>query len=269
MKQNKLKQKWSNGEPTFNAWLAMGNAFAAEVVATQGFDSVVLDGQHGVLDYNDILSMLQSTAAYDVTPLVRVPWLEPGAIMRAMDAGAYGIICPMVNNRAQAEELVSYMRYPPLGGRSFGPFRAAVSAGKGYATEANEQILCIAMVETAEAMSNLDDIVSTPGLDAIYIGPSDLTLSLSNGKLPAGSDRQEPEMIEAIKKILSACKSANIAACLHCDSAEYAAQAFGWGFDLCTLGSDVGYLATAASASANKTRELLGQATVAGGGSAY
>ncbi len=269
MKQNKLKQKWASNQPTLNAWLAIGNAFSAELVASQAFDSIVIDGQHGVLAYNDMLSMLQSTAAYDVTPLVRVPWLEPGAIMRAMDAGAYGIICPMVNTRAQAEELVSYMRYAPLGGRSFGPFRAGVSAGPGYADEANEQILCIAMVETAEAMDNLDDIVSTPGLDAIYVGPSDLSLSLTNGRLGAGSDRQEPEMIEAIKKVLSACKSANIAACLHCDSPEYSALAFEWGFNLCTIGSDVGYLAKAAGASAGKTRELLGQASAEGTGSAY
>ncbi len=269
MKPNKLKQKWAAGEPTLNAWLTIGDAFAAEVMASQGFDSIVLDGQHGVMAYNDMLSMLQSTTAYDVTPLVRVPWLEPGAIMRAMDAGAYGIICPMVNNRAQAEELVSYMRYPPLGTRSFGPTRIGVSAGDDYAAQANEQILCIAMVETAEAMANLDEIVSTPGIDAIYIGPADLTLGITNGRLAPGLDRQEPEMIDAIKKILAACKSANIAACLHCGSPEYAAQAFGWGFNLCTLNSDARYLSIAATDSINRTRELLGQAKVAGGESAY
>ena len=261
MKPNKLKQKWSNGEPALNAWITIGDGFAAEVVAAQGFDSIVLDGQHGVMDYNNILSILQSTHAYDVTALVRVPWLEPGAIMRAMDAGAYGVICPMVNNRAQAQELVSYMRYPPLGTRSFGPTRIGISAGGDYAAQANEQILCIAMIETAEAMSNLDEIVSTPGLDGIYIGPADLTLGITNGRLAPGADYEESEIVDAIKKILAACKSANIAACLHCGSAEYAAKAFGWGFDLCTLNSDARFLASAARASVSRTRELLGQTT--------
>ena len=258
MSINRLKQKWLSGEPAVNAWLSMGNAFSAEVVAAQGFDSITIDCQHGTMDYNNMLSMLQSTTAYDVTALVRVPWLDPGAIMRALDAGAYGIICPMINNRQQAEELVSYMRYPPGGTRSFGPTRIATAEGSSYYAEANDQVLCIAMVETAEAMSNLHEIATTPGLDAIYIGPADLSLGLSNGDLPPGSDRQEPEMIKAIKEIQSACKSAGIASCLHCSTPEYAVKAFGWGFNLCTLNSDARYLALAASDSIRRTRELLG-----------
>lgn len=269
MKANKLKQMWAAGEPALNAWLCIGNGFAAEVVAAQGFDSIVLDGQHGVMGYNEMLSILQSTLAYDVTALVRVPWLEPGAIMRAMDAGAYGIICPMINNRKQAEELVSYMRYPPLGTRSFGPTRIGISAGSDYAANANEQILCIAMIETAEGMKNLDEIVSTPGLDGIYVGPADLTLGLTQGRLAPGADYEDQEIVDAIKQILAACKSQKIAACLHCGSAEYAAKAFGWGFDLCTLNSDARYLAAAAGASVQRTKELLGQSSGTAEGGAY
>ena len=152
---------------------------------------------------------------------MRVPWLEPGAIMRAMDAGAEGIICPMVNNRQQAEELVSYMRYPPLGTRSFGPTRIGVSAGADYAANANEQVLCLAMIETAEAMENLDEIVSTPGLDGIYVGPADLTLGITNGRMAPGADYEDEEIVAAIKKILAACKTADIFCCLHCGSADY------------------------------------------------
>ncbi len=260
MKPNKLKQQWADGQPTLNAWLTIGNGFAAEVICAQGFDSIVLDMQHGVMGYSEMLSILQSTTAYPVTPLVRVPWLEPGAIMKAMDAGAYGVICPMINNRAQAEALVSYMRYPPLGNRSFGPTRIGVSAGRSYASQANEQILCIAMIETAEGMKNLQEIVTTPGLDGIYVGPADLTLGLTNGRLAPGADYEDTEIVAAIKKILSACKESGIAACLHCGSAEYAAKAFGWGFNLCTLNSDARFLAAAASVSVKKARELLGHA---------
>lgn len=258
MKANTLKQKWLDGKPTLNGWLSIANGFSAEVMASQGFDSIVIDTQHGAIGYSDMLAMLQSVAAYDVTPMVRVPWLEPGAIMKSMDAGAYGIICPMINNRAQAEELVSYMRYPPQGTRSFGPTRAVYPAGKDYYSAANDQILCIAMIETAEAMSNLDEIVSTPGIDGIYIGPADLSISLSNGKLAPGMDRQEAEMIDAIKKILSATKAAGIASCLHCGSADYAVKAIGWGFNLCTLNSDARFMELAASQSLAEAKQQLG-----------
>ncbi len=269
MKPNQLKRKWQAGEPTLNCWLSIPNGFSAEVMASQGFDSVVIDTQHGAIGYSDSLQMLQAIAAYDVTPLVRVPWLDPGAIMKSMDAGAYGIICPMINNRQQAEALVSYMRYPPLGTRSFGPTRAVYPAGKDYFKHANDEVLCIAMIETAEAMSNLDEIVSTPGIDGIYIGPADLTLGLSEGRLAPGMDRQEPEMIDAIKKILAATKSAGIASCLHCGSPEYAAMAIGWGFNLCTLNSEARYMELAASASLSKARELLGLSADTAEGSAY
>ncbi len=269
MKPNALKQKWLAGEPALNGWLSIANGFSTEVMAAQGFDSLVIDTQHGAIGYTDMLHMLQSVAAYDVTPLVRVPWLEPGAIMKAMDAGAYGIICPMVNNRAQAEELVSYMRYPPLGTRSFGPTRAVYPAGSDYFSHANKEILCIAMIETAEAMDNLDEIVSTQGLDGIYIGPADLTLGLSNGKLAPGMDRQEPEIVDAIKQILAATKSAGIASCLHCATPDYAAKAIGWGFNLCTLNSDARFMEQAAAASLASARALLGQSGSVGGGGAY
>ncbi len=269
MKPNTLKQKWAAGQPTLNGWLSIPNGFSAEVMAAQGFDSVTIDMQHGPIGYTDTLHMLQSLSAYDVTPVVRVPWLDPAAIMKAMDAGAYAIICPMVNNRQQAEQLVSYMRYPPLGARSFGPTRIVYGAGSDYAASANDQILCIAMIETSEAMSNLEDIVSTPGLDGVYIGPADLSLSLSNGKLAPGMDREEPEMLEAIKKILAAAKSADIVACLHCGSPEYAAKAIGWGFNLCTLNSDARFLEIAASDSLKVARQLLGQANNASGGGSY
>lgn len=269
MKPNTLRQKWAAGQSALNGWLSIPDGFSAEVMGAQGFDSLTIDMQHGPIGYTDALHMLQALSAYDVTPIVRVPWLDPAAIMKAMDAGAYAIICPMINNRQQAEELVSYMRYPPLGSRSFGPTRVIYGAGSDYASKANEQILCIAMIETSEAMTNLEEIVSTPGLDGVYIGPADLSLGISNGKLAPGMDRQEPEMVEAIKKILAAAKSKGIAACLHCGSPEYAAKAIGWGFDLCTLNSDARFLEIAASDSLKVARDLLGQETNKSAGGGY
>ena len=261
MIKNGLKSLWAEGKPALNGWLSIASPFSAEIMAAQGYDSVTVDLQHGILDYSSAVPMFQAMRASGVTPMARVPWLDAGAIMKVLDAGAYGVICPMVNSRAEAEELVSYMRYPPKGTRSFGPTRANFSAGANYAAEANGEVLCLAMIETAEAMTNLEEIVTTPGLDGVYIGPADLTLGISNGSLPPGFDREEPEMIEAIKKILAAAKTAGIRACLHCGSPAYAAQAIGWGFDLTTLSNDVRLLAAAASSSVSQTRELLGQGT--------
>lgn len=258
MIRNKLKERWAAGHGTINGWLSMGCPFGAEVMAEQGYDSLTVDIQHGALDYGAALPMLQALRASGVVPLVRVPWNEPGIIMKALDAGAYGIICPMVNSRAEAEALVASVRYPPHGTRSFGPTRVSFAAGPNYAGEANGEILAFAMVETADAVANLEEIVATPGLDGVYIGPADLTLGVTQGRLAPGFDRQEDEMIDVIRSILSAAKGAGIRAALHCGSPQYAAKAIGWGFDMTTVSGDVRLLAAAASASVTEWRGLVG-----------
>ena len=127
-------------QPALNGWLSIANAFTAEILSEQGYDSITIDLQHGVIGYQAAVGMLQAMRSSDVTPLIRVPWLDPAAIMRALDAGAYGVICPMINNGAEAAELASYVRYPPEGTRSLGPTRANFSAGPNYATEADSEI---------------------------------------------------------------------------------------------------------------------------------
>jgi 4-hydroxy-2-oxoheptanedioate aldolase len=254
---NRLKQLWSKGRPTINGWLSIGNSFTAEIMAAQGYDSVTIDVQHGALDYASALPMLQAMRASGVVPFARVPWREPGIIMKMLDAGAYGIICPMVNTAAQAAEFVSYVRYPPAGQRSFGPTRATYSMGPDIPGEANGQVLAFAMIETAEVMANLDAIAATPGLDGLYIGPADLTFSLHGGRLAPGFDREEPEMIDAIRRVATACKAAGIRAALHCGTPDYAARAIGWGFDMTTVSGDSRLLAAAAEASVKRFRDLI------------
>ena len=256
MLPNKLKAIWAEGRPSINGWLSIANGFTAEIMAAQGYDSIAIDLQHGAVDYQGALPMLQAMRASGVVPLVRVPWLEPGIIMKALDAGAYGVICPMVNTAEQAAALVSAVRYPPLGQRSFGPTRANFSAGANYAAEANGEILAFAMVETAEAMANLDAIAATPGLNGIYVGPADLTFSLAQGRLAPAFDREEPEMIEALHAIVAACKRHGIRAALHCGTADYAARAIAWGFDMTTVSNDVRLLAGAAEAAVKRFRSL-------------
>lgn len=257
---NKLKQQWDEGRAAINGWLSIGNPFTAEIMAAQGYDSVTIDAQHGALDYTAVLPMLQAMRASGVTPMVRVPWREPGAIMKALDAGAQGIICPMVNSAEEAAEFLSYMRYPPHGQRSFGPTRATFAYGS-YGVAANDQVLALAMIETQRGMDNLDAIAATPGLDGIYVGPADLTLGTQHGRLPPAFDREEPEMIALLMRIKDACKANGIRACLHCGTPEYAAKAVGWGFDLTTVGGDTRLLSAAAATSVASWRTLTGAAS--------
>jgi 4-hydroxy-2-oxoheptanedioate aldolase len=260
---NKLKQLWAEGKPAINGWCSIGNSFTAEIMAAQGFDSVTIDMQHGALDYSNVLPMFQAMRASGATLMARVPWNEPGIIMKALDAGAYGIISPMVNTAEDAARFVSYLRYPPHGQRSFGPTRVSFAAGANYAAEANDNMLAFAMIETAEAVANLEAIAATPGLDGLYIGPADLAFSVSSGKLAPGFDREEPEMVAVIKSILAAAKKNGIRAGLHCGTPDYAAKAIGWGFDLTTVGGDSRFLAAAAGAAVTKFRDLTsGSSTI-------
>lgn len=257
---NKLKQLWDAGRPAINGWLSIGNPLTAEIMAAQGYDSLTIDAQHGALDYGAVLPMLQAMRASGATPMVRVPWREPGAVMKALDAGAQGIICPMVNSAAEAAEFASYMRYPPQGCRSFGPTRASFAYG-GYGPAANDQVLALAMIETAQGVDNLDEIAATPGIDGIYIGPADLTLGTQQGRLAPGFDREEEVMVQMIRRILAACKANGIRACIHCGTPEYAARAIGWGFDLTTVSGDTRLLSAGAAESVAAWRRLTATGT--------
>ena len=253
---NQLKALWAAGKPTINGWCSIGNPFSAEIMAAQGFDSITIDMQHGALDYSNALPMFQAMRASGATLMARVPWNEPGIIMKALDAGAYGTICPMVNSARQAARFVSYLRYTPLGRRSYGPTRVSFAAGANYAGAANDNMLAFAMIETAVGMANLDAIAATPGLDGLYVGPADLTLSLTQGRLAPGFDREEPEMIAALQTIVAACKKNGIRAALHCGTPDYAARAIAWGFDMTTVGGDSRLLAAAAGAAVAGFRKL-------------
>lgn len=255
MKQNRIKTMWSAGKPVLNGWLAIPNSFSAEIMGEQGYDAITIDLQHGAVDEQTALAMFQAMRASDVVPMVRVPWLQPGSVMKMLDSGAYGVICPMINDRRQAEEFVSYLRYPPNGVRSYGPYRASMSAGADYRSEADREIIGFAMIETAEAMRNLREIVATPGLDAVYVGPADLAIGLTGAKYPPGFDREEPEIVDAIRQVLSAAHDAGIRAGLHCGTAAYAVRAIEWGFDLVTVASDARLLAAASSASVRAVRQ--------------
>ena len=236
MQQQTLRNCWENNKGAINAWCSIPSTVTAEMTSMNDFDSITIDMQHGLVDYQATLNMLQVISGSGKTPMVRVPWNEPGIIMKALDAGALGIICPMINTPEDAKSFVGATRYAPLGYRSSGPTRAMMVHGSNYHDEANDKIISFAMIETVEALENVEKIAATNGLTGIYIGPSDLSISMG---FKPGLDREEPEMIEAIQKIENACKKNNIKVGIHCLSPFYLKTKLSNGYDLATLASDI------------------------------
>ena len=243
MRENRLRTLWKSGTAVVNGWLAIPNGFAAETMAHQGWDSLTVDMQHGVVDYQAMVTMLQAVSTTATVPIVRVPWLEPGILMKSLDAGAYAVICPMVNTRVDAQNLVAWTHYAPHGVRSFGPIRAQIYGGADYPQHANDTIVTFAMIETAKALDNLDDILSVEGLDAIYIGPSDLSLSL--GCRPV-LDEVDPKAQQAIDHVLERAQAHGIVAGIHNAGSESALQRIAKGFRFVTVSSDARLMASGA-----------------------
>lgn len=240
MRESRLRTLWSEDKAAVNGWLAIANSFCAETMAHQGWDTLTIDLQHGVVDYQAMVGMLQAISTTATVPVVRVPWLEPGIIMKTLDAGAYGVICPMVNSREEAQRFVAYTNYAPKGTRSFGPVRALLYGGADYPTKANETIVRFAMIETAQALDNLDAILSVEGLDAIYIGPSDLSLAL--GCKPSFDD-VEPKVAQAIDHIVARAKAHGVVAGIHNGRSDVAKARVAKGFRFVTVSSDARLIA--------------------------
>ena len=242
MRKNGLLDLWDRDQAAVNGWLAIPNSFSAEVMAHQGWDSLTIDMQHGLIDEAAMVLMLQAISTTAVTPVVRVPWLAPWIIMKALDMGAFGVICPMVNSREDAQKFVEYSSYAPMGARSFGPVRALLYGGADYAVHANETIVRFAMIETKQALDRLDDILSVEGLDAIYIGPSDLSLSL--GCRPVFDD-VDPLIAQAIDHILERAQAHGLKAGIHNGRVDVAKARINKGFRFVTVSSDARLIASA------------------------
>jgi len=242
MRENTVKSKWRAGEVTHGAWLSIPSSFSAEVMAHQGYDWLCIDMQHGVIDYQVAVTMLQAIGATETIPFVRVPWNEFGIIGKMLDAGAYGVIIPMVNSVDEAKAAVAACRYYPAGSRSFGPTRAGFYAGADYYGGANEQIACIPMIETKQAVERLDDLLAVPGIDAVYVGPADLSITL--GQQPRMDN--EGAFEQARLRIADACARHRVTAGIHA-SAALAPKHAAAGYRMITITSDVAALAAGAA----------------------
>ena len=238
MIKNKLLELIQN-KYILNGWLSIPNSFTAEAMSKMGWDSLTIDMQHGLNDYSSSISMLQAMSASKVVPIVRVPWNEPGIIMKSLDLGAMGIIAPMINNKKECEEFVSYCNYPPLGNRSFGPMRAQLIYGSDYFEESNKNIISLAMIETKEAVENLDQILSVPNLTGVYIGPADMCSSYG---LKPQFDPRDEQIYSNFKLIAKKAKEYNKIAGIHTGSTSYAKEMISLGFQFVTILSEFRFM---------------------------
>lgn len=264
MRRNKIKEIWAAGDVAVNGWLAIPSAYSAETMGHQGFDAVTIDTQHGMMGFDTAVSMFQAISATSAVPFARVLKNDPGLIMQLLDAGAYGIICPMVSTPADSRQFVDACRYPPHGNRSFGPARGVLYGGADYFAHANEEMVTMAMIETREGLDNLEAIVATEGLDGIYIGPNDLCLALG---VQPNAESSEKVVQDAIARIVACCKNAGKAIGIFCSSGEAAAMRAAQGFNFVTPSNDANLLAKAARTEVAAAR---GQSNTTGkGGSGY
>ncbi len=237
-----LRARWAADEPVHACWITMPEPLGAELLARQGWPALVLDLQHGAIDDPGALRVLQALHGTGALPLLRVPWLDPAAIMKALDRGAQGVICPMIEGVEQAETFVQACLYPPMGIRSWGPVRAGIDGSMAYAERANDEVAPIVQIETLGALEQLDEILRLPGLAAVFVGPNDLAWALGHGP---GSDREEPELLELLLDIPARAREAGVQAGIHCASAAYAQRMVDAGYRLITIGSDASFLARA------------------------
>ena len=238
-----LARRLRAGDTVFSSWCTLASAVAAETIAREGFAAVVLDQQHGLWDTAAIVSAIAGVHHAGATPLIRVPIGDFAFVSRALDFGAEAIIAPMINTAADARQFAAVAKYPPVGERSWGPMRAMALQGRSaptdYLREANDGTLTLAMIETATALGNVDAIAATPGIDALFIGPYDLSTSLSAGK---AQDVAAPEVERAIDQIGAAASKAGKIAGIYCSDPARARAMVKRGFRFVTVGGDVGYL---------------------------
>ena len=233
MRPNPLREAFANKTPAIGAWLSTPSSVTAEVTARVGFEYVCIDMQHGLMSYTEMVPMLQALSLGNTTATVRVPWNEPGIIGKVLDAGAMAVIVPMVNTVEQAEQAMSCCMYPPRGARSSGPIRVQPLEGAEYPEVANDHVLTIPMIETVEAVENIDDILAVDGVDAIYVGPMDLGVSMGLGR-----GTNDPSFLEALDHIVERCQTHGVVPGIHANP-DNIQDRIGRGYSMLTAQTDL------------------------------
>jgi 4-hydroxy-2-oxoheptanedioate aldolase len=248
-----LPELWKNGGTALGAWISLRDPVVAEIAATSGFDYVCVDMQHGLSDFDTTIQMLQAMARTPTVPIVRVPWNEQGIIGRVLDAGALGVIIPMVNSPEEARRAVDACRYAPAGTRSFGPLVVGARHGADYFARANETVACMPMIETKQAVEAIDDILAVPGIDAVYIGPADLSITYG---LAPGLDNPDDVFVNALETVVASCRRHDVVPGIH-SAAALAGKRAGGGFRLITVAGDAAPIMQALRADAKAARAAV------------
>jgi 4-hydroxy-2-oxoheptanedioate aldolase len=252
MKKNRVKELWREGKVAVGTWMVLGSPLVAEILANLGFDWLVIDTEHGAIDIGTTASIIQAIRTTDTVPMVRVPWNDPALIKRALDAGAYGLVIPMVNSREEAIAAVQATRYPPLGIRSYGGPRARLYGGADYFAHANEEIALIVQIEHIDAVNHIDEILSVEGVDGYFIGPNDLAVSMGLGP---GMEQPDPRHGEAINRVIESGKKHGVPGGIHVGNAEEVNTRIAQGCLFMGLGSDERHLRASASAEMDKVNK--------------
>ncbi len=232
---NRIRQALSERRPSFGAWSTLPGSLAAEFMGGAGFDWVIIDAQHGAPAVGDLVPMIQALQLGGTPAVVRVPWTDQPTIMRVLDYGAAGVLVPMVNTAAEAATAAAAMRYPPDGIRSYGQTRPRYAS----TAEANADVVLLVMIETVEALANVDEIAATPGVDGLFVGPVDLGLSLG---LPLDFTGSAPAVVAGTDRVVAAAaRAGKFAGCVS-SGPDQAAELVRRGVRFVTLGADVGYL---------------------------
>lgn len=253
---NKIKEKWAKAEVVTNAWISIPNAWTAEVMANAGFDVMTIDAQHGLAtDLSTMLPMLQAITSTGTTPFVRLPDNDPAYIMRMLDAGVAGLICPMLDTAEETAAFVRAAKYFPKGNRSIGPTRANVIFGEDYLTKANNFTALLAMIETPAALKNIEEIAKVPDLDGFYVGPWDLSMSLGYKNL---ADFKDPIFLKILKNIVSVANDHKLITGIHAGSPENGKFFTDLGYKFVTIINDTSALKAIANSVLQEFKGLNG-----------
>lgn len=253
MRPNGLQTVWETKNYALNAWLSIGSSYSAEIFANLPYDAVTVDLQHGMFDLDTALSMLQAISTTAAVPLVRVPHNATWIIQKVLDMGAYGVICPMIDTRADCEGFVRSTRYPPHGARSFGPSRGLLYGGADYVVHADKTLMSWAMIETKTALQNLDEIASVEGLAGIYIGPSDLSMTLE-GTITNPLSRR---IVQEIERVVEIAHSNGLRVGIFCPDVPFAKEMLDLGCDLITVMNDAGLVRKATGALLDELKSIM------------
>ena len=248
-----LRQRWAAGDVTYGAWCMMPGALGIEVIGRHGFDWVLIDMQHGCMGYEGALEMIRAADLHDLAAVVRVPWNEPGIIGRMLDAGAEAILVPMIETAADAKAAVDACRYPPAGRRSLGPIRVGTRDGAGYMRSANDRVTVIPMIETSQALAEVEAIAAVPGVDALFVGPFDLSIALG---LAPGDNDGNPVFDEAITRTVAAASAAGVALAV-LSNQQVAPRRVAQGFQMVSVTMDTNALATASASALQTVRSAV------------